>query len=71
VAEKSILDVAPTVLGLLDTPRPTDMDGTPMESLFERDVDAGTREPISRDAYSSTSDEDGLSNRLKDLGYLE
>lgn len=71
VAEKSILDVAPTVLGLLDTPRPTDMDGTPMESLFERDINTGTREPISWDAYSSTNDKDELSNRLKDLGYLE
>lgn len=70
-----IIDLAPTILYLLDVPIPEDMDGRVLIELFEDAASPGPRVP--REIGSSTppvdlttEEEAELLERLKDLGYL-
>jgi len=76
----SIVDVAPTLLYLLDLPVPSDMDGNVLEGAFEEDVrrarpitydradDGGTDR--SEEGYSG-EDAIAIEERLRSLGYIE
>jgi len=71
LGERSLLDVAPTVLRVLDVPVPTDVDGSAVTAAFpNRDFGTDVREPLPADRHGRTDDED-LTERLVDLGYLE
>lgn len=74
----NIIDIAPTILYLLDLPIPRDMDGRPLLECFDMDL---TKTPSFRDAdlypkpdnpdfsYSDLEDQK-LKKMLQDLGYL-
>ncbi len=81
----TLLDVAPTILHLLGIPIPTDMDGRPMDELFDPAIVpapiTATTEPTPTptepqpddqvDADGYTEEEDAaIQQRLADLGYL-
>ncbi|MGM0605611.1 MAG: alkaline phosphatase family protein [Halobacteriota archaeon] len=73
--EARIHDLAPTLLHLLGSPVPTDMDGTVLD-VFEPASDPGRRavayrEPIELADSESTDSHDEVESRLADLGYLE
>ena len=72
--EANIVDLAPTILNLLGTPIPRDMDGRVLSDIFEL-----CRNPTYADAikktpeeyeYSKTEEEE-LRERLRKLGYLD
>ena len=72
LSECSILDVAPTVLSYLDSPIPTDMDGSPLETAFsDGTLSVTERDPIEVESTRGNAVEDGLRDQLEDLGYLE
>jgi predicted AlkP superfamily phosphohydrolase/phosphomutase len=64
----SITDVAPTLLHGVGCPVPTDMDGEPLALFGEGTVES--RDPIPFEGVEASSDE-GVQERLQDLGYLE
>lgn len=73
----SILDLAPTILHLLDCPVPKTLEGRVVTELFADESDPATR-PVERVAaghYNLTphdgGDEQELEERLQDLGYLD
>lgn len=68
-----IVDIAPTVLSLLDLGVPTNMDGKVLEDLFEKSLQTeyvSPRTPERRGSEETTDDTD-VKNRLADLGYLD
>ncbi len=80
-----IIDLAPTILHLLDVPVPEDMDGRVLDEIFTDDapapaarltaVAAAERELVPAgaddgDGYSA-ADEEKVAERLKSLGYME
>lgn len=74
--EMHILDIAPTVLHLRATPIPSNLDGKVRTDLFVDQSDPATREPrtqapadMSVDADTGTVSE--VSDRLRNLGYLQ
>jgi predicted AlkP superfamily phosphohydrolase/phosphomutase len=73
--EPRLIDVAPTVLHLLDLPVPTDMDGRVLEEIFEtprsvRHETPGRIVPRTQKGYSAAEAE-AIEQRLKSLGYVE
>jgi predicted AlkP superfamily phosphohydrolase/phosphomutase len=82
----TLLDVAPTVLHLLDVPVPHDMDGRVLTELLEHTPSLRVAEPVMVPAYAAvetngrstaavnpsyTDEEDAaIQQRLADLGYL-
>jgi predicted AlkP superfamily phosphohydrolase/phosphomutase len=79
VDDARLVDLAPTILHMLNVPIPDDMDGRLLEDILEPDflqsrppATEGTEdEQRSRlDAELSEEDEQGLMERLRGLGYL-
>ncbi len=77
-----IIDIAPTVLYLLNCPIPGDMDGeVPIEAFMESYLEKkllriqkrGIGEKVEAKTFSeySTKDSEEVAKRLRDLGYLE
>ncbi|PYJ65831.1 MAG: hypothetical protein DME76_17785 [Verrucomicrobia bacterium] len=80
IANARLIDIAPTLLHLLDVPVPEDMDGKVLTSVFQPDflsahaVRAGAASGTSRaDRPSGYTDEESakVEERLQALGYLE
>jgi predicted AlkP superfamily phosphohydrolase/phosphomutase len=70
--QRSILDIAPTVLQYLDTPVPTDMHGEPFAEPFRDGLpERTTRDPIASGGRADATEDEELERRLEDLGYLE
>jgi len=72
-----LVNTAPTVLAMMGLNIPDDMDGRVIDDAFEQPLEAGT-EPAAQPAATtsdtpvySPDEEDTLSQRLRDLGYLE
>ncbi len=79
VEDASIVDVAPTILHLLDCPIPEDMDGRALTEALREDAEPARRAPRScpprapverHGASYSKDDEAAVRERLKQLGYL-
>jgi predicted AlkP superfamily phosphohydrolase/phosphomutase len=75
--EISIMDIAPTIMHILGLSVPEDMDGRVTTELFSPNSSAREREvqfrkPLSKSANSFTSEniKEGISEKLKALGYL-
>lgn len=75
-----IIDLAPTILRLLDVPVPRDMDGRVLDEIFRADawrqLAAATENGADGDGFASESgysaeDEEKINERLKSLGYVE
>jgi len=75
-----IIDLAPTILHLLDVPIPEDMDGRLLEEIFTPDFDRAVTvgaaqsvaaSPEGGQADYSDEDEAIIAERLKALGYIE
>lgn len=71
---RSLLDVAPTVLGLQSTPIPDVMDGRPITEAFTSDIETD-RMPLASLVQDSGQDQTRqdsgeVRDRLEDLGYL-
>ena len=77
-----IIDLAPTVLRLLDVPIPSDMDGRVLEEILTADRTVAAAVPQTQlpaddngaangDGSYSAEDEETISKRLKSLGYVE
>lgn len=66
----SILDIAPTLLATAGSDIPTDMQGEVL-SIFETEPSWDTREPISTGESTISSDSEQVTDRLKQLGYME
>lgn len=72
LSECSILDVTPTVLSYLDSPIPSDLDGSPLQEAFSTSVlSISDRVPITPESGIEQHSNGRLMDRLKDLGYLE
>lgn len=72
LSERSILDVAPTVLQYLGCDLPADLDGDVIDAAFATDLgDRTTRSPIQARSNGEVVHDDGQRSSLADLGYLE
>ena len=75
--DSDIVNVTPTVLAMMGLNVPDDMEGRVMTDIFETPIEVGTESaaemtaPVSDGAVYSAKDEDDLTQRLRDLGYLE
>jgi hypothetical protein len=76
----SVLDVAPTLLHLFETPIPFDMDGKVLAQIFEsryladhppRYIDKDTSLASDKEAITSTEGDEEVMERLKALGYIQ
>jgi predicted AlkP superfamily phosphohydrolase/phosphomutase len=73
-----IVDVAPTILHMLDVPIPEDMDGKVLKGIFREGSNSANREikrkkPVNRkseDIELGKEDEEAIKKRLKSLGYF-
>lgn len=65
---RSIYDIAPTILSMLDVPVDSAFDGEQIEALLERRVDE--QEYQDRLQNKSTEEFDEIESRLGDLGYM-
>jgi arylsulfatase A-like enzyme len=81
-ARISLVDLAPTILALLDCPVPEEMDGKPRQDLFELEKITWSKSsmpgrpelpgsPGANRNVLSESEEQEMIERLKSLGYLE
>jgi len=61
----SILDLAPTILHVMDVPVPDDMDGRVLKELFRKDCEPGKREVKSR--QTEIGERERLRKKIKDL----
>jgi predicted AlkP superfamily phosphohydrolase/phosphomutase len=74
-----IIDLAPTILHILDVPIPSDMDGRPLKELFKQDsylasgcVEYQAPEAERKEEYPLTEEEEEkIKKRLRALGYLD
>jgi predicted AlkP superfamily phosphohydrolase/phosphomutase len=73
-----IIDLAPTILHLLDVSSPIDMDGKVLEAIFEQAPVLASRETVAAptgssapDAVYSAEDEHKIAERLQSLGYVD
>lgn len=75
ILEVDIVDFAPTLLHLMGTAVPSDVDGTVLNVFAEGSEPAErtveTRDPLSADRDAPAGDRDDIEQRLVDLGYLE
>lgn len=69
LSERSLLDIAPTILHSLDTAVPSDMDGSVIEEIAGTEA-VSTRDPIEASRTAEQSRSEGLEQRLQDIGYL-
>jgi predicted AlkP superfamily phosphohydrolase/phosphomutase len=81
-SEVQIVDIAPTVLWLLDLPIPDDLDGRLLSSFIHAEA-LSNRPPVSvssaeapapattEQGWSDSAEEQEVLERLRDLGYLE
>jgi len=78
LANARIIDLAPTILYLLDVPIPSDMDGRVLEDMFE-DAFVQSRAPhfeevtgheVSKEYVGSLEDRQAVVERLRGLGYI-
>lgn len=72
-ADMSIMDLAPTFLGLLDVPTPGELDGKARGDLISdlHGAQAKAPLPVAEEAAPYTAEEEAaVEERLKDLGYL-
>ncbi|MBI3378235.1 MAG: alkaline phosphatase family protein [Nitrospirae bacterium] len=73
-----IIDLAPTILHLMNSPVPNDIDGKVLTEVFDEDFlkknpvkfTKGRSDSDKKDGYSK-SDEDNVHENLKALGYIE
>jgi len=70
IGEIDIRDIAPTVLASYGVDVPSDVDGEVLD-VFADDPDVGTQDPIVRDGGRESDDGDEVTDRLKQLGYME
>jgi len=78
ITEAEIVDVAPTILHMLDVPIPEDVDGKVLKDIFREGSNFANREikrkkPVSRkskDIKLDKEDEEAIKKRLKSLGYF-
>lgn len=75
IKSASVIDVAPTVLYLLDAPIPTDVDGNILFELLTTDKDEELldelwTDPLSTNESTSVTDKGAVEDRLESLGYL-
>jgi len=77
LGEADILDVAPTILHLFGVPVPKDVDGRPLDEIFDKTSDFGEREEVTMPsgveaASRGLSDEEKalIEARLRRLGYI-
>ena len=80
IKNAEIIDLAPTILYLIDVPIPHDMDGKVLESAFESDYlksnliqyeeVSGLIQKKDSDYFMSEEDEEKVKERLKALGYI-
>jgi len=73
-----IIDIAPTILHLMDIPIPDDMDGDVLLEVYAEDSDAALREikhqknlTFKENLSDFDRDDDEIKERLRRLGYLE
>lgn len=71
----SVIDIAPTILFLLNAPIPTDMDGEILFDLMNTDEGEVSkeelqREPLSLEKSTAATDGSAIEDRLESLGYL-
>lgn len=76
VPNMHILDIAPTVLHARDVAVPTNMDGRPRTGIFAPGSEPASREVRTQqsaddEADATAMDESAVSERLRDLGYIE
>jgi predicted AlkP superfamily phosphohydrolase/phosphomutase len=77
VESARLIDLAPTLLHLLDVPVPVSMDGRVLEEVLteKRPVEHTWEEPVlgenERNGGYSSEDEETIAARLKSLGYME
>lgn len=74
----SIVDIAPTILHLMNAPIPDDMDGRVLREIFEPTSRIAQREPeyvpaatFERERRVQTEDAEAIKDRLRALGYIE
>ncbi|MFC1499699.1 alkaline phosphatase family protein [Candidatus Zixiibacteriota bacterium] len=76
-----LIDIAPTVLACMGITSPSEMDGVPLQALFEAELSTSTTAPLRKVSDDETADEPVgdaytpeekalIEKRLKDLGYL-
>ncbi|RMF84219.1 MAG: hypothetical protein D6736_19735 [Nitrospinota bacterium] len=81
LAQARLIDLAPTILALLDLPIPADMDGRVLEEAWQEEMRSAWT-PSYRDAEPaspplhpgedySKEEEEEIAKRLRDLGYLD
>ncbi|WP_082682229.1 alkaline phosphatase family protein [Haloferax profundi] len=67
----NLIDVAPTLLGLLDSPIPDDFDGEPIQQLLKKDIDyIKAPDNYTLNQTKTEGDMGGVEDRLENLGYL-
>jgi hypothetical protein len=79
VAGARIIDLAPTILRLLDVAVPADMDGRVLDEIFTGGLPAAAPAAVApwpasavrEDGVYSAADEQKMTERLTSLGYLE
>lgn len=80
IDEATIYDLAPTILHILGIPVPKDIDGQVLTSIFEENSDPRNRPVVfdyreeadieKRENKYSSSEEEDIARRLKNLGYI-
>jgi len=72
LSQRSILDIAPTILQYMGCALPSDMDGEVIDAAFETDLGPREiRQPLETTSTNVGEDERDLESHLSDLGYLE
>lgn len=73
LSDTSIMDIAPTLLHLLDVPIPSDIDGSVIE-VFAPGSEPAEREPVYQNPRPTptrgSAEVESAEERLQELGYL-